>query len=83
MYLLNVRYEYKYYILYVWKQKHFVQKKKRKKFQKKKAFFSSIAAKGLVWMLQVYLEWLLAWIGRETAKKLWELLAWRGLDLWV
>lgn len=67
MYLLNVRYEYKYSILHVWKQKHFVQKRRKK--YKKESIFSSIAAKGLVWMLQVYLIWLLAWIGRETAKK--------------
>lgn len=58
----------KYSILHVWKQKHFVQKKKKKEI-KKESIFSSIAAKGLAWMLQVYLIWLLAWIGRETAKK--------------
>lgn len=45
-----------YYILYVWKQKHFVQKRKKKTKNKKKSiFFFHLLLKGLVWMLQVYL----------------------------
>lgn len=45
-----------YSILYVWKQKHFVQKRKKTKNKKKKKsiFFFHLLLKGLVWMLQVY-----------------------------
>lgn len=46
-----------YFILYVWKQKHFVQKRKKKNKtklkEKKSIFFLHLLLKGLVWMLQV------------------------------